>query len=234
MTQPERPRRSWREFRRAHPGILATAVVLIVVMLAVDAWLIVKRQRYVREIERLRAGMSAVERNKTDAVLAQQEHRLRVMMELIKRQARAAPDIHLAVAIDSGRMVLEQRGATLREMAVDVGGDKTVGTPPDTVRVTAPRGERSIERILGPDDPWEIPAWVYADRRLPLPPDRSLAGALGPVAIVLSGGTVIYSLPSVGPLSDAAYVLPGSIRARAADLRAIVPNLSRGKAVYLY
>jgi hypothetical protein len=59
-------------------------------------------------------------------------------------------------------------------------------------------------------------------------------GALGPVAVVLSGGTVLYSPPSAGPLNDSAYVLPGSVRAREADLRAILPNVQPGMKVYLY
>jgi hypothetical protein len=54
------------------------------------------------------------------------------------------------------------------------------------------------------------------------------------VAILLEGGTVIYSLPEKGPLADPAYVLPGAIRARAEDLQAVVPNVTRGTAVYFY
>jgi hypothetical protein len=45
---------------------------------------------------------------------------------------------------------------------------------------------------------------------------------------------VIYSVPVAGPLNDSSYVLPGSIRASAADLEAIAPNLSVGMAVYFY
>ena len=59
-------------------------------------------------------------------------------------------------------------------------------------------------------------------------------GALGDIAFVLSGGTVIYSPPSAGPLNDSTYVLPGSIRASAEDLRAIAPNLKPGTPVYFY
>ena len=59
-------------------------------------------------------------------------------------------------------------------------------------------------------------------------------GALGRAAVRLDGGSVIYSLPSVGPLNDSAYVLPGAIRVRASDLKAIAPNLRPGVAVYFY
>src|SRR3712207_8848136 len=53
----------------------------------------------------------------------------------------------------------------LREMPIQVGPEKTVGTAPDTVRMVAPRGARTIERILDENGTWEVPAWVYADRR---------------------------------------------------------------------
>jgi hypothetical protein len=59
-----------------------------------------------------------------------------------------------------------------------------------------------------------------------------LSGALGPLAIILDSGVVIYSLPTAGPLSDASYVLPGSVRAEAADIEAIKANLQPGMAVY--
>jgi hypothetical protein len=81
---------------------------------------------------------------------------------------------------------------------------------------------------------WEVPGWVFADRGLPLPDDRKIAGALGAGAIELSGGAVIYGHPTTGPLADSSYVMPGSIRARTQDLRAIAPNLTPGMSVYLY
>jgi len=119
-------------------------------------------------------------------------------------------------------------------MPVDVGPEKRVGVAADTLKIVAPRGARTVERVLGAKDRWEIPKWVYVDRGLPVPDDRMVVGALGPGAIVLSGGAVIYSHPTGGPLSDSSYVLPGAIRARTQDLRAIAPNLTPGMAVYLY
>jgi phosphoribosylamine--glycine ligase len=84
----------------------------------------------------------------------------------------------------------------------------------------------------------EGPALLECNARLGDPEAQvilpRLAGALGPAAIRLDGGTVIYSLPSVGPLNDSSYVLPGAIRVRASDLKAIVPNLRPGVAVYFY
>jgi hypothetical protein len=177
--------------------------------------------------------MSDVERKKTDEILAQNENRLKVMVELFKRQAKVDPTLHLSVSLDSGVMYLQREGALLREMPITVGPERRVGTAPDTVHIAAPRGKRTVEQVLGESDVWDVPAWVYTDRGLP-PGDARMKGALGPVAVRLDGGTVIYSLPSVGPLNDSSYVLPGAIRVRANDLRAIVPNLRPGVAVYFY
>jgi hypothetical protein len=208
--------------------------VALATMLLLDGWLMYKRVRYEREVARLRGGMSAFELQKADMILAADEHRLSVMIELIRRQSLGDKTLHLGVAVDSGRMFLEREGARLREMPVQVGPDKTVGTPPDTVRMVRPRGSRTVERVLSGEDSWEVPSWVYTDRGLAVPAERAVKGALGPVAVVLSGGTVLYSPPSAGPLNDSAYVLPGSVRAREADLRAILPNVQPGMKVYLY
>jgi hypothetical protein len=208
--------------------------IALFAFLAIDAWLIRKRIRYRGEIERLRAEMTALERNRTDAILAREGNRLRIALELIRRQASIDKDLHLSVTVDSGVMFLEREGAHLREMPIQIGPEKTVGVSPDTVRMVAPRGARTVERIIDETGSWEVPAWVYADRGLPPSQERTIQGALGPAAIVLSGGTVIYSMPSVGPLNDSAYVLPGGIRARAADLKAILPNLQNGMTVYFY
>ena len=97
-----------------------------------------------------------------------------------------------------------------------------------------PRGARTITRILTADSTWEVPRWVWEMRGAVPPADRVLKGALGPAALVLDGGTVVYTMPSVGPLADSTFVLPGSVRVRARDLTAIAPDLSPGVKVYFY
>ena len=208
--------------------------IAVIVFLAIDGLLISRYRRYQRETRDLRASMSDVERKRTDEILAQNENRLKVMVELFKRQAKVDPTLHLSVSLDSGVMYLQREGALLREMPIDVGPEKRVGAAPDTLKIAAPRGARKVERVLGAKDKWEVPKWVFTDRGLPVPEDRAVVGALGPAAIVLSGGAVIYAHPSAGPLGDSSYVLPGGIRARTQDLRAIVPNLTPGMSVYLY
>lgn len=225
---------SFRDFRRRHPGYLSAIATIIVGLLALDGWLAYKRVTYEREIARLHSGMSDFERKRTDAILSSREKRFGMMMELLRRQARWDKEIHLSVSVDSARMYLERDGALLREIPVEVGPERRIGISPDTVVLAVPRGTRSVRAVLRATDAWDVPEWVYRDRGIPVPADRTVKGALGPVAIVLDGGTVLYSLPEAGPLNDSSYVLPGSVRARAKDLEAVIPNLGKGTAVYFY
>jgi hypothetical protein len=229
----ERRRSGWGEFRRAYPGIIATLGLAFTIMVASDAWLLYKRSHYTGEVDRLRSGMTDAERKQADGVIAAEQNKFRVMVELVRRQAQGDKDLHLSIEVDSARMMLEREGALLREMPVDVAPAKVIGSGPDTVRMAPPRGARTVEKVLEGGD-WEIPKWVYTDRGLPVETDRTIKGALGPIAILLSGGTVIYAQPSSGPLADPNYLLPGSIRARTSDLKAIAPNLKAGSTVYFY
>ena len=233
---PEHDRRrpGWREFRHAYPGILATMSIALLLMLTVSGWLLYKRINYQREIDRLRSGMTEAERKRTDMLMSSTENRFQVMIELIRRQALGDKELHLAVTVDSSIMRLQREGALLRDMRVTVGPEKVVGTSPDTVHMAIPRGTRTVEKIIDANDGWEVPRWVYEDRGLAVPEDRTVKAALGPVAILLNGGTVLYAMPSAGPLNDSSYVLPGSVRLRADDLRAIRPNLKTGMRVYFY
>jgi len=203
-----------REARRHESGELAARVKRV------------RRIARVRELE--------LERERTDLALENEEKRLRVMVALIRRQARLDERIHLGVSIDSGRVYLGREGAVLREFDAEIGPERMVGIAPDTVMLAHPRGERSVQKVLSGDDEWEVPRWVFADRGLPVPEHRAIKGALGPNAVVLNGGLVIYSMPSTGPLSDSSYVLPGSLRVSGSDLAAVVPNLAAGTAVYFY
>ena len=229
----DRRRSGWGEFRRAYPGIIATMGLAFVIMLASDVWLIYKHVHYTNEVGRLRSGMTDAERKQADGVIAAEQNKFRVMVELVRRQAQGDKDLHLSIEVDSARMMLEREGALLREMPVEVAPAKVIGSGADTVRMAPPRGARTIEKVLEGGD-WEIPKWVYTDLGLPVESERKVNGALGPIAILLSGGTVIYATPSSGPLADPNYLLPGSIRARPSDLKAIAPNLKPGSTVYFY
>jgi hypothetical protein len=224
----------FRTFVRHHRSFVIAFAIIIAALLAIDGWLLYKRERYTEEIARLRAGMTDFERRRTDALLADEDRRLQRMIHLIRRQARWDKQIHLSVSVDSAKMYLEREGALLRDFHVDIGPERRVGAAPDTVHLAAPIGTRSVDRVLEGDYDWEVPKWVYHDRSLPVPDNRTVRRALGPVAILLEGGTVIYSPPRSGPLSDSTYVLPGAVRAPEDDLRAVVPNLRRGTSVYFF
>lgn len=204
------------------------------VLLAANALLVARWLRYSGETERLRAGMTDAERDRTDFVLASEQNRFAVMMELVRRQAAADREMHLSVSLDSGTALFERDRAVLRRMAVEVGGEHLIGVPPDTVRVVPPRGVRSVSKVLGPREAWEVPEWVYTARGVVPPADRKVRGALGRDAVLLTGGTVVYALPDSGILADSSFVLPGAVRLSRADLRAIAPNISPGMSVYFY
>ncbi len=228
----DRRRAGWRDFRRSYPGFIFTLAIGVSALVAIDAWLIYKRFAYTNEVERLRGSMSAAERQKTDLIIGAEKDKLRIAVELARRQAQMDKRIHLSIPVDSGKIYLEREGAILREMPAQIGPERTVGTAPDTIRMAIPRGERTIVEILR-GGAWTVPDWVYADRKVEGSGGR-LPGALGPIALVLDGGTIIYSQPDSGPLADPAYVLPGSVRASEADLKAILENLSAGTKVYFY
>jgi hypothetical protein len=214
--------------------LLISLGVTIAALLGADSVMLSRRARYADEIARLRASMTDIERQRTDQIVEQEKNKLRLAIALAKRQAQIERALHLSITIDSGRMQLEREGALLRTMPIEIAPEQTIGTPPDTVHLAAPRGLRTIVRVLTDSDTWEVPSWIYTARGLPVPAERRLAGALGTAAVVLDGGSVIYSLPKVGPLADSTYVMPGAVRARASDLRAIIPNLTRGLRVYFY
>jgi hypothetical protein len=230
MYQSDTPRPSERP-RRTLSIFLATIAVVLIAAIAVVVW---RRNVYDAEIRRLRAAMSDVERRRTDAVIAAEHQRLRVAVALLRRQARVEPEWHLAVAVDSSAMYLERDGALLRTMPVLIAPDRTVGTPPDTVHLAAPRGVRTVARVLGPTDTWEIPEWVYTDRGQQPPAERAIRGALGALALVLDGGSVVYALPAAGPLNDSSFVFPGAVRVRHQDLMAIGSVITPGMRVYFY
>lgn len=230
----ETPPSAWRRAVRAHPAVVTLVAAALLLLFALDVWVMRQRARYSAEIDRLRASMTQLERARTDAIVSHETSKVQLALALLRRQADVEPGLHLAVSIDTGAMYLQRDGAMLRRMPVQIGRERRVGVPPDTVRVAAPLGVRTVARVMDDTSRWEVPVWVYADRGVAADSSRVIPGALGPVAIMLEGGTVIYSTARSGPLSDSLYVMPGAVRARVEDLRAIVPNLTPGMRVYFY
>lgn len=170
-----------RALRREYPRTLRLVAGAALVIVAGDLWIATKGVGYARETARLRDGMSAVERARLDAALQSDSNRLQVMIELARRQAQGDVGLHLAVAVDSGVLYLEQEGAVLRTVRAEIGPDAWIRkTKRDSVRITAPRGTRTIERLL--DDTTIVlngGAAIYAR----LPADTSASARPGSVRV---------------------------------------------------
>jgi hypothetical protein len=228
------PDSRWRELWKAYPRIVRGMLVGIAVLLLTDLVLAGKSLQYGWELSRMRASMTETESRRVDAIAESEENRLAIAVELARREALGDAELHLAVDIEKGLLYLERQGARLREMPVRLGPEATVGTPPDVVLLVPPLGKRLVARVVDDSYRWAVPEWVYVDRGWPVPEDRRILGALGPLAIFLDSGAVLYSRPAVGPLNDVNYVLPGSVRMEAPDFAAIRENLQPGVAVYFH
>jgi hypothetical protein len=143
----DRRRPGWRDFRRAYPGFVFTLIIALIAILSLDAYLVHKRRLYTAEVSRLRGAMTDAERAKTDAIIAAEDNKARIAIELARRQAKMEKALHLAVSLDSGRIYLEREGAVLREMAALFGPEKGVTPGSDSVPVVIPRGEVNVARI---------------------------------------------------------------------------------------
>jgi hypothetical protein len=124
-----------------------TLLLALVAMLSLDAYLIYKRRAYTAEVDQLRGAMTEAERAKTDAIVEAEHDKARIALELMRRQAKMEKSLHLAIALDSGRIYLERDGAVLREMAAQFGPEKGVTPGSDSVPVVIPRGQRTVARL---------------------------------------------------------------------------------------
>jgi hypothetical protein len=143
----DRRRFNWRDFRRAYPGFVFTMIIALLLILTLDGYLVYKRQAYNTEVVRLRGAMTDAERAKTDAIVAAEQNKARIALELAKRQAKVEKQLHLAVSVDSGKVYLEREGNVLREMAAQFGPEKGVTAGSDSIPVVVPRGEVNVARI---------------------------------------------------------------------------------------
>ena len=140
----DRRRGTWRDFRRAYPGFVFVLGLGLVAMVAVDGWLLLKRVKYKHDVTQLRAHMTDAERERTDAIVQAEQNKLRIAIELAKRQAKYDKKLHLNVSIDSSRMYLTREGALLREMPVQFGPERGTSESSDAPPAAVPRGERTI------------------------------------------------------------------------------------------
>ncbi|HVS60160.1 MAG TPA: hypothetical protein VHE82_05650 [Gemmatimonadaceae bacterium] len=140
----DRRRGTWRDFRHAYPGFVFVLGLGLAAMVAVDGWLLFKRVKYNHDVTQLRAHMTVAERERTDAIVQAEQNKLRIAIELAKRQAKFDKKLHLNVSIDSSRMYLTREGALLREMPVQFGPERGTSESSDAPPAAVPRGERTI------------------------------------------------------------------------------------------
>jgi hypothetical protein len=140
----DRRRGSWKDFRRAYPGFVFVLGLGLAAMIAVDAWLLAKRVKYNRDVTLLREHMTNAERERTDAIVQSEQNKLRIAIELAKRQAKFDKRLHLNVSVDSARMYLTREGALLREMPVQFGPERPASATDTAPPAAIPRGERTI------------------------------------------------------------------------------------------
>lgn len=143
----DRRRGSWRDFRRAYPGFVFVLGLGLVAMIAVDAWLVAKRVKYNHDVTQLREHMTAAERERTDVIVQSEQNKLRIAIELAKRQAKFDKRLHLNVSVDSSRMYLTREGALLREMAVQFGPERAPSESSSAPPAAIPRGERTVSDL---------------------------------------------------------------------------------------
>jgi len=140
----DRSRGTWRDFRRAYPGFVFVLGLGLTAMIGVDGWLLAKRVKYNQDVKSLRDHMSRAERERSDAIVQSEENKLRIAIELAKRQAKFDKKLHLNVSVDSSRMYLTREGALLREMPVQFGPERTPSESSDAPPAAIPRGERTV------------------------------------------------------------------------------------------
>lgn len=218
----------------------AALLFLLLALLAADGALWARRARYRAETARLRAGMTALERARADALLAAEADRATLGVALIRRQAAGDDALHLAVNVDSGYVALERGAVRLRRFPAEVAPDPAAAPadapsdapadpaarPPATVPLVTPRGLRHVERVMVQGDPPpDHPGWPEALTTVPWPT---------PLAVVASGGALIYAPPDSGPLAPPQRVLPGAVRVAAGDLAAIRASITPGMRVYFF
>src|SRR3990170_358337 len=194
-SEGDRRRGGWLDFRRAYPGFVFVLGLGLGLMVAVDAWLLYKRVDYRSEVRSLRSRRTEAERERTDLIVQTEENKLRMAIELAKRQARFDPKLHLNVSIDSARMYLVRDGALLREMPVQFGPERPVSPTSDQPPAAVPRGERTVADLRDDGGAQVLVARSsLANDSTPIPPGSLRIGAEDMKAIRpnLKAGMKVY------------------------------------------
>jgi hypothetical protein len=200
-SEGDRRRGTWRDFRRAYPGFVFVLGLGLGLMVAVDAWLLYKRVRYNNEVSSLRSRMTEAERQRTDLIVQTEENKLRLAIELVKRQSKFDKRLHLNVSVDSARMYLTREGALLREMPVQFGPERPASPDSPEPPAAIPRGERTVADLSSSRIVLDGGAQILvsstsslANDSTPIPPGSLRIGAEDMKAIMpnLKAGMKVY------------------------------------------
>ncbi len=143
-----------------------------------------------------------------------------------------AAEFYLAIDTTNRRLRLHFGPEIARETDVVIGEPRIVKAEGKTWQFVPLKGALTVIGKLV-DQPWEVPAWAYAMRNLPLPKiPSSVPGGLGKYVILLPNGYVIHSPPSADSPLDGAK--PGSFMVAEDQMRAIWPRISSATRVYIY
>lgn len=224
----------WHELHDIYPRSAVFLAIAITVFLLIDISLVCRHIRFVHEQSALQSAMVRAEIRRTEAQATAERSLVAARMHLARREALMDLTPHLSVDRAKGVMYLQRDRAVLREIPISLG--PITAAPPDStsLALAPPGGRRTVREVVDAGYPFQVPESVFLQLGEPVPADRTVTGALGPLAIVLDGGTVIHTRPESGPFNDARYLLPGAVRVEKADLLAIKETLHPGMRVYFY
>jgi len=156
--------------------------------------------------------------------------------ELADRLAMArsfeAEEFYLAIDTSNHTMRLHFGNDVVREMSVVIGAPRTVTAMGKTWSFVPLKGAFTVTGKLV-DQPWLVPAWVYAMRNAPIPAiPLDIPKGLGKYVILLPNGYVIHSPPAGN--SPLAGAKPGSFMVTEEEMQAIWPRISTATRVYIY
>lgn len=139
------PLSGWRALWREFPVLMRVLLWAFVVLLLAATGFTWRSIEYGRETRGLRRGLNEQDALKADLALASDARRLQLAM----REARTGGELYLSIAVDSGLMHVEQRGAILRSAMVAVGADGWQRTNGDSVPIASPRGIQRVQDVRG-------------------------------------------------------------------------------------
>src|SRR5262249_17228216 len=147
----------------------------LALLVLLDAGLAVASYGYRRQRTGAERAMTALERERSDALMADAQGRAALHTAMVRAEAVRDRGLNLSVSVASGTMELEREGAQLRQMTVEVGGEKAVEGEGEGVRVVAPRGKRQLVRVVDGTYTWTVPRWVYLQRGVAVPAERRVS-----------------------------------------------------------